>query len=110
MMIDTKKDSTIKYDELVANWIDILPEENLVVHASANKKVFITSLDDDQKIISSESILEEDILRIDPTIFKIEDTYFITLTKIIGNVNNADKTVKNGTYTVELYSSKDLHN
>lgn len=58
MMIDTKKNSTIKYDELAANWIDVLPEENLVVHASVDKKVFITSLDDNQKIIFYESILE----------------------------------------------------
>lgn len=110
MIIDTNSDSIQKFEDAKVNWLDTLPEENLIVHSSFDNDLSITILNDSQSVIKTTLIKKDDNLRIDPTISKLDDTYFITATKILGTVNNADKNAENGIYTVELYMSKDLNN
>ena len=98
-----------KDTEIYSNWSAILPEENVVVFSNSECETGICKLDDKQKIIWSEKIFSKDCdLRIDPAIVKIGDTYYLTSTRINGEINRADVNKENGIYTLSLYRSKDL--
>ena len=98
-----------KDTEIYSNWSAILPEENVVVFSNSECETGICKLDDKQKIIWSEIIFSKDCdLRIDPAIVKIGDTYYLTSTRINGEINRADVNKENGIYTLSLYRSKDL--
>ncbi len=98
------------YPDVMTNWIDGLADEGIIVYGNGNKQIGIVQLDDDFKLLSNEIIMETDNLQIDPTIIKVQDTYYITVTEIEGTVNNADINSENGIYTVHLYQSTDLSN
>lgn len=98
-----------KYEDVFVNWFDVDKESQIILYANAKKEVGIIKYDNDYNIISNNVIMTfQDELVIDPSLCRIKDNYFITLTHIIGNVNNSNPDVRNGTYSVKLYSSKDL--
>lgn len=99
-----------KYDDIKLNWLSVENVDNVIIYANSNKEVGILKLDDSLNIIFHEIIMRNDKTTIDPTILKINDTYFITVTTITGTVNNSNPDKDNGIYSVELYKSKDLLN
>ncbi len=100
------------YDSVCASWLDVLPNEGIVLYGGGNKQIGIAKIDvfNNFQSISNTIIAENVNLQIDPSIIKVDNTYFITLTEIYGNVNNGDATQENGTYTIHLYRSDDLKN
>lgn len=107
-MYDISGNLISSYDGINTNWIDSLPDENLIIYGNTNKQIGLVTLDENNKILSNEIIIEKENYQIDPTIIKVNDTYYITMTEIEGSVNNSDINAKNGTYTVHLYKSSDL--
>lgn len=98
------------YEEVQANWIDVIPEDGIVVYGNFNHEIGIVKLDmnHNYELLSNEVIMTTENLQIDPTIIKNSDTYYITVTEINGNVNNSDINAENGVYTIHLYKSYDL--
>lgn len=97
-----------------SNWTDVVYDgaNYSIVYANFNKQVGICQYDSSYKIIFDKIVFEgydEDLI-IDPSITFIDNKYYITLTKINGNINNADSSKENGLYTISLYSSEDLIN
>jgi hypothetical protein len=99
-----------KYDDIKLNWLSVENTDNVIIYANSNKEVGILKLDDSLNIIFHEIIMRNDKMAIDPTILKINDTYFITITTITGTINNSNPDKDNGIYSVDLYKSKDLLN
>ena len=99
-----------KYDDIKLNWLSVEGTDNIIIYANSNKEVGILKLDDSLNIILNEIIMRNDKMTIDPTILKINDTYFITVTTINGTINNSNPDKDNGIYSVDLYKSKDLLN
>lgn len=97
-----------EYPDVHVNWLDGLEEENCIVYSNGSHETGVVRFDKDQKVVSNEIIMRHDTLSIDPSILKVEDTYFLTVTMIEGEVNNADPAVDNGQYTVKLYQSDNL--
>lgn len=98
------------YEDLKANWVDSVSKEGIIIYANFDQQVGIAKLDKNQNLLSNDVIIKSKHLLIDPTMTKVDDTYYITVTDIKGNVNNSDKNEKNGTYTIKLYQSTDLLN
>ena len=98
------------YPEVFTNWVDGLADEGIIVYGNGNKQIGIVQLDDEFNLLSNQIIMETDNLQIDPTIIKVQDKYYITVTEIEGTVNNSDINSENGIYTVHLYQSADLSN
>lgn len=98
------------YEGLKASWLYTCPEEGLVVYSNHDNETHLMRLDEDLELISDEVILTTELLAIDPTICKVEDTYLVTYTTIDGTINNPDPEGDNGIYTLELFASKDLKN
>lgn len=95
------------YSDIHANWLDTIEQENLIVCSSSDNKTNMIRLDSNLNLLSKTEIFSSDTLNVDPSIIKVKNTYYLTLTTIKGTVNNADKSKKNGTYTVKLYKSTD---
>lgn len=98
------------FDDVCANWIDAIAEEGIVIYGNVNGEVGIVKLDGDYNVISHEIIMTTDNLFIDPTIIKVDNTYYATVTEVIGTPNNSDMNSENGQYTIRLYSSSNLLN
>lgn len=99
----------IKYfDDICVNWIDAIAEEGIVIYGNINGELGIVKLDENYNVISNEIIMTTDNLFIDPTIIKVGNTYYATITEIIGTPNNSDVNSENGYYTIRLYCSSDL--
>ena len=98
------------FEGLKASWIYTYPEEGLVVYSNHDKETHLLKLDKNMDMISDEVILTSELLAIDPTICKAEDTYLVTHTTIEGTINNPEPNGDNGIYTLELFASKDLKN
>lgn len=103
--LNTKEETPVNIE---SNWIDCLLNEKVIVYSNSKNQTGICQLDDENKVILNQIIFEDETLHIDPSIVKIEETYYLTSTKIQGNVNNADLNQENGLYTVQLLRSKDL--
>lgn len=103
--LDNKIDKNLNVN---VNWLDTIPDENIIIYGNFNNQIGILRLDDHDNIIDHNVVIKGDDLRIDPSIIKIEDEYYFTTTKIKGAVNNADPNKENGEYTVELYKTKNL--
>lgn len=94
-----------------SNWVDSMLEENVIVYSSIDHKTGICRFNPDTtKIESNYLILNDGAMRIDPSLVKLGDTYFLSSTRIEGTVNRADYEEENGIYTIELYASTDLEN
>lgn len=108
--IDLENNDMITYD-VQTNWIDSIEEEGIIVYGNQNNEVGLCRIDNSEKTLISNTVLfQEEKLAIDPSLIKIKDQYFLTITLIDGNVNNLDASAENGHYAVELYTSKDLQN
>lgn len=107
-LYDQKGNNLKIYEEISSNWIDTIESEGIVIYGNLNKQIGIAKLDAKNNLISHDLIMESDNLQIDPTINKIGNTYYITVTEIEGNVNNASLEEENGTYTLHMYTSENL--
>lgn len=99
-----------EYPEIMTNWMSCLEDEGIVVYGNGNCQIGILQLDKDLNVQHNEVVMQTENLQIDPTIIKINNIYYITVTEIIGTVNNADVNVENGRYILHLMRSKDLSN
>ncbi|MDD3279632.1 MAG: hypothetical protein PHG16_12260 [Lachnospiraceae bacterium] len=109
MLLDIQVNILQNYD-VNTNWIDSVEDDNIVIYGNFNHEVGIIRMDDDNNIIDNKIVMVSENLQIDPTITKINDTYYITATEIIGNINNSDPEVENGKYIIHLYKTDDLEN
>lgn len=96
-----------EYPNIISNWIDI--DHNVLIYGNFNNEIGIVEFDNDKNITWNKTIFNDQTLKIDPTIRKINDIWYITFTTIEGNVNNSDSNNPNGVYTVNLYKSYDLN-
>ena len=108
VIYDQKGNEVKSFSDIRANWIYCQPEDHLIVYANTNKQVGILLLDDNLDILFNKIVMETPNLQIDPTIVKVDETYYMTVTEIDGTVNNADPNAENGTYTLHLYKSDNL--
>ena len=90
------------------NWIDGLDEERLLVYGNGAKEVGIVRFDEKLDVVANEVVMRSENLLIDPTLTKQGGVYYMSVTEIAGNVNNADSSKENGEYILHYYSSKDL--
>ncbi len=109
-MLDFEGNVVKSYEGLKASWIYAYPEEGLLVYSNHDNETHLLKLDENMEMVSDEVILTSELLAIDPTICKVEDTYLVTHTTIEGTINNPDPNGDNGIYSVELFVSKDLEN
>lgn len=105
-----QKTQEIKDLGIEGSWLSCIEKEEtiIIVYNNWNQQTGICIVDNLGNIISNNVILQTDFLCIDPTIIEVDDTYYITITEIQGNVNNQDNKQDNGIYTVKLLKSKDL--
>lgn len=101
-------DGSFNEYDVPVNWIDVVSEERVLVYGNFENEVGIVHFDSDWNMTRHDVIFKNENLNIDPAIIKIDSTYYLTLTEIIGTVNNADINQPNGNYTIKLYSSEDL--
>lgn len=99
-----------QYPEIKANWISDVSEEGLLLYSNADKQVGVAKLDQDENLVSNVIIMNCKKITIDPSLVKVGNTYYFTVTEIDGTVNNSNPDAENGTYTVKLYSSKNMQN
>lgn len=97
-----------EYSEINSNWLSLINKERVIIYGNFNNEIGIVKLNKDFNIEYHQIIMKTDNLQIDPTITKANDTYYITVTEIIGNINNSDINSENGQYIIHLFSSKDL--
>lgn len=107
-MLDFDGNVLKSYNGLKASWLYTYPEEGLVVYSNHDNETHLLKLDENMDMVSDEVILTSDILAIDPTICKVEDTYLVTHTTIDGTINNPSPDGDNGVYTLKLFVSNDL--
>lgn len=107
-IIDYKGNVVKVFHDINANWIDSIEEEGIIAYGNFNNQIGIVKLDDENKILSNTIVLTTENLQIDPTITKIGENYYLTVTEIEGTINNSNPSVENGRYIVYLYQSKDL--
>lgn len=96
------------YQGINSNWIDVIEQEKIVVYGNFNNEIGIVRFDDDYNIVDNDIVMNTTNLQIDPTITVVDGVYYMTVTEIIGNVNNADKGIQNGEYILHMFKSKDL--
>lgn len=93
-----------------SNWVDVYPEDNVVIYGNFENEIGIAQFDNQYNLIQNNVLWKSENLHIDPAIIKIGGEYYFTATEIVGNVNNADVNQENGQYTVKLYKTSDLVN
>jgi len=96
------------YDGINANWIDVIDKENILVYGNFNNEIGMVKFDDNYNVVSNDIIMNTDNLQIDPAISVMDGVYYMTVTEIIGNINNSDKNEENGEYILHLYQSRNL--
>ncbi len=106
--LDFQGETLKTYEGLKASWLYTYPEEGLVVYSNHENETHLMKLDKALELEWDRVILRTDLLAIDPTICKVEDTYLVTHTTIEGTINNPSPDGENGLYSLELYASKDL--
>lgn len=98
-----------QYDDIHVNWLDIISEERLIVYSNWDKQAGVLKYDEDFNIVSNDICFEIQVnLGIDPSLCKVGNVYYITVTHITGTINNGDINGENGKYTISLYKSKNL--
>ena len=98
----------ITYDDINVRWFSVEKSDKTIVYSNQDNQVCILKLDEDMQVIKNDLAFITDNLPIDPAIIRINGVYYITVTLIDGNVNNADALAENGLYTIQLFSSEDL--
>lgn len=124
-LLDQNGEVVHRYDGLSAPWIYVqemssgmdgagqeMPGGRAAAYAVAysnhENETHILQLTGEGAFISDQTILETDVLAIDPILLKKQDTWYLTHTLIEGTINNPDPDGENGTYTVKLYRSENL--
>lgn len=99
-----------EYPDVKVNWIYAYPEEKLLAIANNNQEVRIIKLNENYDILSDDLIVSTENLMIDPTIIKTQNgKWILTITEIIGSVNEADINKQNGNYTIKCFTSDNLN-
>ncbi|MGN0334333.1 MAG: hypothetical protein ACI4DV_01545 [Lachnospiraceae bacterium] len=98
------------YDDLKASWIYVYEEEGLIIYSNHDYEIHLLKLDEQMDIVYDRVIFRTELLAIDPTVCKVEDTYLVSYTTIEGTINNPEPDGDNGRYTLELFASEDLEN
>ena len=97
-----------------SNWLATINDGNNILCVTAsfkNKSLRLYRINIQTLKADLLAIVEEkELLMIDPTLIKVDSSYFITYTQIEGNINNSDTSKLNGHYKVVLMESKDLKN
>lgn len=91
-----------------SNWLNVLDNGHTVIYSNGENQTGIVQFDDKYQVRENQVLLNTQTLNIDPSIIKINDSYYFTTTEIVGNVNNGDEKQENGIYTVKLYRSENL--
>lgn len=105
---DCQSDSKTVFNA-ASQWCYYYPQEKLIIFSNWDGETGICRLTENNTISEPRIIFtENENLRIDPSITKFGSYYYITSTLINGTVNRNDPKETNGTYTLELYRSKDL--
>lgn len=107
-LIDIKGNIMNQYEQIKANWIDTIENERIVIYGNFDKEIGIAKFDENYQLLSNHIVMHTNNLQIDPTIIKVKDSYYATMTEIEGNINNADLNNDNGIYTIHLYKSDNL--
>lgn len=97
-----------RYEDVKTSWVDSISDEGLIIYGNFNKEIGIVALDSNYNVKYNNTIIKSDNLLIDPTISKIDDKYYITVTEIKGTVNNSYSAIENGEYWIHLYVSDNL--
>lgn len=98
-----------QYEDIHVNWLDVISEERLIVYSNWDKQVGMLKFDKDFNIVSNDICIEiKEDLGIDPSLCRVGNVYYITVTHITGAVNNGDINSENGKYTISLYKSENL--
>lgn len=71
--LNTKEETPVNIE---SNWIDCLLNEKVIVYSNSKNQTGICQLDDENKVILNQIIFEDETLHIDPSIVKIEETYY----------------------------------
>lgn len=116
-MIVFQNDGSIfrEYPGISLYWLYVYEQEHMIVAAGDGNEVRLIQMNDDwtvrtNQVVNIKESNRKEVLKIDPTIVKAEDTYILTYTQIEGTVNNADRDAENGVYTVKCMRSEDaLH-
>lgn len=94
-----------------SNWVDALVDENVIVYASMDKAVGLCLFDpEDASITENYLIANDGSLRIDPSIAKLNNKYYLTTTVVEGTINRDNYYEDNGFYKVQIFQSEDLIN
>ncbi len=109
-LIDYKNDIKTTLRDVRVNWFSVEKTDKIIVYSSFDRQIGILKLDDKLNVKENNVVISSKLLPIDPSITKIGDKYYITVTYIDGAVNNSDKDKENGLYTVAMYSTEDLLN
>lgn len=92
-----------------SNWVDCLITDNVIVYGNLDRKIGVCHFDPkDASIINNYLIIDDGQPRIDPSIVKYGDRYFLSATHVQGTVNRASEDEPPGTYTIQLFTSVDL--
>ena len=91
-----------------SNWLNVLDDGHIVIYSNEENQTGIVQFDDEYQVKENQILLNTSTLNIDPSIIRIDDSWYFTVTEIVGNVNNADEKSENGMYTVKLYKSDNL--
>ncbi len=100
-----------KDESFSSNWIGAIADNNAVVYTNKNSLTRCGRIDTDNSTITGNiEILKSDNTTIDPALTRFNGYYYLCLTRINGNINNASKDDDNGLYAIELYRSTNLQN
>lgn len=99
-----------QYNYIQASWLDVLEQEKAIIYGNSNHEIGIAKFNSDNQLVSVQIVMKTANLQIDPSIIKVNDSYYAAITEIEGRVNNADAKAENGVYAIHLYRSDNLSN
>lgn len=97
----------VKRYDVYSNWIDCIDDESIIIYGNFNCETGLVKLDRNREPVEHNLIFQGGTLNIDPTITKIDGRYYVTVTELVGNVNNASAEAENGVYTIRMFVSDD---
>lgn len=108
-VIDLDGNIVRQYGDCHVNWLDVCEEDRVIVYGNSEREIGICKYDENYDVLDNQIILNiSEDAGIDPAICKVDDLWYITVTHITGNINNADLTQENGIYEIKIYCSADL--
>lgn len=105
--IDSNGTILKSHEDTEVAWLDT--EDQIIVYGNGSKQIGIIIFDEEYNICSNNVIMNiTETLGIDPSLCKVDDEYYITVTHIDGAVNLDKESEENGEYWLNLYKSHDL--